>query len=405
MDDQLKQLVNIWLRVGVNIQENQFLHVTLPSECSCLKEIISKQAKILKVKEVVFQDVDSYEVLVSQYRDSLATYDTYLKEQFAYKNELLSHNCAYLEIRRAIDFFDEAYKTDISALKEIEKKYIAEFRKNKRNIRNIVSCKTVIPTEYWAKQIFGNTESALKKLWDIYFSITLSNQKDAVEIWKLRVNEIQKKVRYLNGAQFKSLFFEAEKTRLHVELIDHHVWVGGCEETDAGIRYMPNFPTQEIFTAPKKLGINGIFANTKPLCYEGRMIEHFQITFQNGKIISCQANENEFLLQEMITSDENSCFCGEIAILPGKTEISKENVVFKTTLLDENAACHLALGCAYPCNLDQKINYSEEDFAKHEMNFSKIHVDMMFGDDTIHITAVSKDNEKVQLMKAGKWVI
>ena len=233
----------------------------------------------------------------------------------------------------------------------------------------------------------------LDKLWEVYLQITLANFDNAVEIWNRRINEIQERVKYLDQQQFKSLYFKTDKTQLYVELAENHKWTGGCEITEKGIRYMPNFPTQEIFTAPKKTGITGIMHNTKPLNYSGRLINEFSLHFEKGKILDYCATDNKSILDEIINLDENNRYPGEIAILPGETEISKTNIIFQTTLLDENAACHLAIGCAYPCSINHKIEYGRKEFERLGINYSNYHVDVMFGDSRVTITASSNNND------------
>ena len=210
-------------------------------------------------------------------------------------------------------------------------------------------------------------------------------------------------MKYLDLQQFKSLIFITRKSRLDVELVENHKWTGGCEITNTGIRYMPNFPTQEIFTAPKKTGITGIMCNTKPLCYGGRIIDDFQLNFENGKVIDYYPKDNHSIIDEIINLDESNHYPGEIAILPGETEISKTCVVFQSTLLDENAACHLALGCAYPCSINHETKFEKEEFEKLGLNYSNYHIDVMFGDDSITIQAISKNNEIKLLMENGEW--
>ena len=188
-----------------------------------------------------------------------------------------------------------------------------------------------------------------------------------------------------------------------MELAENHKWTGGCEFTEKGIRYMPNFPTQEIFTAPKKTGITGIMHNTKPLNYSGRLINEFSLHFEKGKILDYCATDNKSILDEIINLDENNRYPGEIAILPGETEISKTNIIFQTTLLDENAACHLAIGCAYPCSINHKIEYGRKEFERLGINYSNYHVDVMFGDSRVTITASSNNNEEILLMENGEW--
>ena len=403
MEKYLNNLVNIWLKVGVNVQPKQILYVTIPLEYASLREIIDEKAKQLEVANVIYQFTDGYDQLLEKYSNDYQNYDKYLEEITKNKINLLKHNCAFFEAKRGIDYYDECKKDELGKLKNIEKKYNILFRNKKREIGNVVSCKTVIPTQYWAESIFPKEKNPLDKLWEIYFQITLANVDDAIDKWNQRIDNIQNRVKYLDLQQFKSLIFITRKSRLDVELVENHKWTGGCEITNTGIRYMPNFPTQEIFTAPKKTGITGIMCNTKPLCYGGRIIDDFQLNFENGKVIDYYPKDNHSIIDEIINLDESNHYPGEIAILPGETEISKTCVVFQSTLLDENAACHLALGCAYPCSINHETKFEKEEFEKLGLNYSNYHIDVMFGDDSITIQAISKNNEIKLLMENGEW--
>ena len=405
MKKQLEKLIDIWLQVGINIQGGQPLYITLPDEYNYLKEIFDVKAQQLGVTNITYQFTQSYDSLLKNYHGHFTTYDNDLRERYAIKEDLLKNNCAYLEIRRGIDYFQENQADALQSLKQIENRHNLSFRNKKRQQGNIVSCKTVIPTQYWADYLFPKEKNALTKLWDLYFDITLANLDDAISLWNQRIDNIQKQVIYLNQQQFKSLSFTTEKSHLNVELVDNHAWVGGCEITDKNIRYMPNFPTQEIFTAPKKTGVTGVMCNTKPLCHTGRVADDFTLRFEHGKLIQYNAMKNQELLEEIVHADENNSYCGEIAILPGITEISKTNTVFHTTILDENAACHLALGCAYPCSIHQKIKFTKEEFEKAHLNYSTSHVDVIFGDPSVTIIAHTKNGEVIPLMQDGKWSI
>ena len=191
----LENLVDVWLRVGVNIQPNQLLYVTIPSEYISLKDIFDKKTKQLKGMEVIYQFTDDYDQLLEKYKNNYQIYDSYLSEITSKKLSLLEQNCVFFEAKRGIDFFDEEKKQELQQLKQIEKKYNLKFRNEKRKVGNIVSCKTVIPTKYWAECIFPEELRPLDKLWEVYLQITLANFDNAVEIWNRRINEIQEMVK------------------------------------------------------------------------------------------------------------------------------------------------------------------------------------------------------------------
>lgn len=403
MNDKLNNLIDIYLKNGVNLQKYQHLFLTIPLEHHDLGLLIKKKAIKEYGAKVYVYERDDLSVLVDKPDYHHQNYINKLKEVYTDKIKTLNDDCVYLELRAGIENINCKNIDYLNQLNDLIAELNQEFKIKKRNKGNVISCKTVIPTKYWADIIFS--EDSLNKLWDVYFKITLADQLNPVELWNKRIADIQHYVKYLDEKQYRFLSFEDGKTSLMVELIDNHKWTGGCEITDKGIRYMPNFPTQEVFTAPKRFGVNGYFKNSKPLWYKNIMIDDFYLKFVDGEAIESGAEVNAETLKAIINYDDNSKYVGEIAILPGVTEISKSGILFNTTLLDENAACHLALGSAYPCSLNQKIAYNQESFNMYELNYANIHVDMMFGTEYINIKGIDSKGRYHDIIIDGNWVI
>ncbi len=236
--------------------------------------------------------------------------------------------------------------------------------------------------------------------------LALLQQKDSFsENQIIDTTKYQQKYNYINGRIIRNEF----RNTANFLTIAIGKKKGVSKEmaviNDKGIRYMPNFPTQEVFCAPKQNGINGCFKNSKPLWYQNKKIDDFYLIFNKGEVVDYGASENYLVLKDIIEYDEYSKYAGEIAILPGVTEISKSGILFNTTLLDENAACHLALGCAYPCSFNGSVEYNKTSYKKHQMNYSGIHVDMMFGTEQINIKGVDCDGNVEDIIVDGEWVI
>ena len=156
----------------------------------------------------------------------------------------------------------------------------------------------------------------------------------------------------MNEHNFKSLHFKSETgTDLTVELVKNHVWAGGCDETTKGVVFNPNIPTEENFCMPYKYGVNGKVVATKPLNYQGKLIENFWIEFENGKAVNYCAEKEVETLKNLIEFDEGSAYLGEVALISYDSPINNTGILFYNTLFDENASCHLALGRAYPMNV------------------------------------------------------
>jgi aminopeptidase len=261
----------------------------------------------------------------------------------------------------------------------------------------------------WAKKVFPDMEEdkAEEALWDAIFKASrVTEDNDPVKEWNEHNARLIKHNKILNDFQFKALHFKNEiGTDLTVELVENHVWSGGQEEATTGTVFNPNIPTEENFTMPLKTGVNGKVVATKPLDYQGNLIEDFWLEFKDGKVVDYDAKEGKDNLKNLIEFDEGSSYLGEVALIGYDSPISQSNILFFNTLFDENASCHLALGRAYPMNIQGGTEMSKEELEKCGYNNSMAHVDFMFGSKDLDIVGETKDGKKVQIFKDGNFVI
>ncbi|MBQ4342646.1 MAG: aminopeptidase [Erysipelotrichaceae bacterium] len=266
-----------------------------------------------------------------------------------------------------------------------------------------------LPSAGWAKIVFPDLEEddAVNKLMDaILMSSRVSDDNDPVEEWKKHNYEVTEHSRILNEHNFKSLHFKSETgTDLTVELVKNHVWAGGCETTTKGIVFNPNIPTEENFCMPHKYGVNGKVVATKPLNYQGKLIENFWIEFKDGKAVDFGAEKEVETLKNLIEFDEGSAYLGEVALISYDSPINNTGILFYNTLFDENASCHLALGRAYPMNVKNGTSMSDEELAEAGANSSMTHVDFMFGSRDMHVTGIKENGETVTLFENGNFII
>ena len=181
-----------------------------------------------------------------------------------------------------------------------------------------------------------------------------------------------------------------------------HLWLGGKESSKKGIIFDANIPTEEVFSAPHYAGANGIVYSTKPLIYDGNRIEDFHITFKDGKVVDYDAKQGREYLTNLIETDENSCYLGEVALVDHYSPISQSNMIFFETLYDENASCHLALGAAYPTCLAHSDGLSQEELHARGLNTSLAHTDFMIGHEKMNIMGTTKDGKEVPIMIEGR---
>ncbi|NMA70116.1 MAG: aminopeptidase, partial [Desulfitobacterium sp.] len=267
-------------------------------------------------------------------------------------------------------------------------------------------CVVSVPTEAWAQKVFpGETkEDAMEKLWEAILSSVRVDQDDPVQAWEDHKNNLQRTMDFLNSHNFKSLHFKNSLgTDLSIGLPEDHLWIGGPDYTADGIEFIANMPTEEVFTMPHRTKVNGKVVSSMPLNYNGNLITNFSLTFKDGRIIECTAEEGLEQLKGLINTDEGSHYLGEVALVPYDSPISNSGILFYNTLFDENAACHLAIGKAYPVNLKNGDKLSEEELLVAGANDSLIHEDFMIGTPDLSITGITQDEREVPIFVKGNF--
>lgn len=406
MKEKIQKYVRALIHNAINLQEGQYLLITAPIEVSEFVQELVSAAYEAHARYVYVQYSDP---VIDQIRFTKSD-DAYLDEFSTATNhfqvQLAKENTAFLRINGGShDLFADIDPSVMTRVQRATAKSMKDFTSYSRN-GSIATCGTVIPTLSWAKKVFPNDEGevALAKLWDKFFAIGKVEAEDTIQAWHDHVSRIASRRDYLNEKQFQKLCFKSSLVDFELELNPSHIWVGGQETTKNGVSYMPNFPTEEIFNCPNKFSINGTVHNSLPLVYQNKIIDDFTLTFENGKITKAIAHVGQEYLDELLGYDEGTRYIGEIALLGGETEISKTNTIYYNTLLDENAACHMAIGCAYLCNTENEVVMTPESYAPFHMNFSMIHVDFMFGSKDITVTA-SNEAETAVLIQDGVWMI
>ncbi|MCA9913903.1 MAG: aminopeptidase [Anaerolineae bacterium] len=258
----------------------------------------------------------------------------------------------------------------------------------------------------WANKVLPDVPESERvvKLWELIFRASRIMVDDPVAEWKRHSNALVARAEYLTAKQYQSLHYSAPGTDLTVGLADNHIWLGGGDKTQDGRLYMPNIPTEEVFTMPHRARVEGTVTATKPLIYSSTMIDDFSITFKDGKVVDLKAGKGEATLRKMLETDEGASRLGEVALVPNSSPISQMNVLFYTTLFDENASCHLALGAAYHNTMKNGPFMSEEDYEAAGGNSSLVHTDFMMGSGEMNIDGIKADGSQEPVMRNGEWV-
>ena len=264
-------------------------------------------------------------------------------------------------------------------------------------------CIAAVATEDWAKKIFKK-ENQKQKLWNTIFEICQVNKENPIEEWNKKSKIIKERCNKLNKLNIKQMHYtNSLGTNLYVELSKNTKWLGADEEI-LNQNVMCNIPTEEIFTSPNRTKTNGIVYASKPLVYNGCIIEDFYIEFENGKVKNYDAKKGKEILKSIINGDENSSYLGECALVPFDNPIENSKILFYETLFDENASCHLALGTGFPSTIDA-TKKEKEELLELGLNVSTVHVDFMIGTKDLEIKAKTYEDKEIIIFKNGNFNI
>lgn len=261
-------------------------------------------------------------------------------------------------------------------------------------------------TPAWARRVFPDLpeEEALERLWEAIFHTVRLDCDDPYAAWREHAGRLRECKEKLNARNYAAVRFRGPGTDLRVGLADGHLWDGGGSFTPAGDQFVANMPTEEVFTAPHKDRVDGVVRATKPLVYQGTVIEGIELEFEGGEVKRARATKGQEALEGVLAADAGSKRLGEVALVPASSPISRMGFLFFETLFDENAACHLALGQGYPTTLRGGQRMSPDERRDAGLNQSLVHVDFMIGSDQIDIDGELQSGELEPLMRGGEWV-
>lgn len=401
----LEKYAELVVKVGVNIQQGQTLVVNTRLDSAELVRLIVKKAYEIGAKDVIVNWSDDQ---VTRTKYELApeeVFHEYPKWRAKEIEELAENGAAFIAIESADpDLLKGINPERISNSQKAAGKALKTYR---RYIQSDKVSWTVIaaPSEAWADKVFPNEpkETRVSKLWEAIFKACRVDLADPIEAWKTHDTTLHEKVSYLNSKRYKKLHYLAPGTDLTIELPENHLWVGAGSVNEKGFEFMANMPTEEVFTVPVKTGVNGVVSSTKPLSYAGNIIDQFSITFENGRIVDVKAVEGEEILKRLVETDEGSHYLGEVALVPFNSPISQSNLLFLSTLFDENASNHLAIGSAYAFCIEGGKQMSSEELEANGLNESLTHVDFMIGSDQMDIDGITADGKSEPVFRKGDW--
>ncbi len=393
----LRNYADVILRVGVNIQTDQKLIINASVDHKDFVRLLVERAYNLGAGEVFVVWNDTYvtrqkllkaseEVIKNIYDWEVAMAKSFLENGAASISLVGSYADVLSDVpAQRLGIYTRARQV---AFREVMERTM----KNKNRW-----CVAGVPNPEWARKVYG--EEDIGRLWNDILFMARVDENGYDELLK-HLERLKRRKDILNSENFEALKYEGPGMDLTVQLAPKHLWLSGIENDENGVPFLPNIPTEEVFTAPYKYGVNGVVYSSMPLVYQGNVIENFWVKFQDGKVVDFDAGKGKEVLKELLATDDGASYLGEVALVDTSSPIYKLGRIFYNTLYDENAAAHFAFGRAYPTC----VREFNGDFEQAGLNNSLTHVDFMVGNPSMNVYGL-KNGTKVPLILNGKWVI
>lgn len=404
-EQKLERYAELAVKVGANVQPGQTLVVNAMIDAAPLVRLIVKKAYETGAKQV---KVNYSDEIVNRIRYDLAPDEVFLEPPTYYAEEvteLAEQGAAFLTILSSNP--DLLKGVDPERISNYQRTYGAAMSKYRQYQQADKMSWTGIAyaSPDWAAKVFPDVPAGqqVDKMWDAIFHAVRADLEDPIGAWEEHIHTLQRKSDELNVKKYHKLRFTSPGTDLTIELPEGHIWAQAGSHNEKGERFVANIPTEEVFTAPLKTGVNGTVRSTKPLSYGGNIIDNFSITFENGRIVDFSAEQGQDTLTRLISMDEGSHYLGEVALVPHRSPISESGILYYNTLFDENASCHLAIGSAYAFNLEGGKTMTSEQLQASGLNTSITHVDFMMGSKELQITGITHDGKEESVFIDGNW--
>ena len=402
----LEQYCKLVLSKGVNLQKGQGLEIVCPVEKSEIAVALAKEgynmgASIVNVRwendqiaRLLYENA-SMEKLTSVPKWVVENRNYLVKEGFCYV-------AISAEDPSAFSGVDEGR---ISAYVKARSKALKGYSDTVMN-NGIRWCVVSAPTQKWAEQVFPNSENPLELLSSAIEKTMRLDGDNTISGWEKHIENLNRHAQFLNDKNFEYLIFtNSIGTNLKVGLADGHIWQSAKEMAKDGVEFIANLPTEEVFTAPHRLKVDGVVRSALPLSFNGSIVDNFTIEFKKGKVVSFSAEKGYQTLKQLIETDGGTLRLGEVALIGKRSPIFESGILFYNTLFDENASCHLALGKAYPTTLKGGSELSTLELKKRGANDSIEHVDFMIGTPDLNIVGIDFDGNQTPVFIDGDWAI
>ncbi len=401
----IKKYAELAVKTGINLKQNEGLIISTNIYGLPLAREVFKLAYKIGAKhvEIMFSDED---MILSRYENAA---------------EYVFENVPEWKMKALLEMYETNYHhlfitaPNPELLKDVPGELVAKDQKalseasapamQHRMTGRTKWCIVAVPSPAWAKSVYPDLDEvpAMEKLWEKICDATRVCEDDPVKAWEIHDSNLKKYKNYLNEKQFEKLHFVAPGTDLEVYLANNHYWMGGSKVAHSGDPFVANIPTEEVFTTPHKLKVNGTLKATKPLSVNGKIVDGFGFTFKDGKVVDYFADKGKEVLDHLLSNDAGASYLGEVALVPHDSPISNTKILFNNTLFDENASVHFALGRAYPYAMQDGSDLSAEELLERGANYSLVHTDFMVGSENMNIVAFEKNGTSFKIFENGNW--
>ncbi len=408
-DSRLRDYARLIVELGINVQPGEPVVISCPVDGAPFGRLLARFAYERGASEVVFNwKDDALERLRYDYApmEIFETVPQWAFDRLKYYYEkganLISVSSEDPELLSGVDMkkIAAASKANNEKMKPLDKYVMSDI---------LSWCIAAIPNPAWAKKVFPDApteEAAVEQLWEKIFEVTRMNAEDPLAAWQTHIDTLTKRADVLNRYHFEKLRYRASNgTDLTVELPRKHVWLAAGAVNARGTAFLPNVPTEEVFTVPSRTGVNGTLVSTRPLSYNGNLIDHFMLHFENGEVVDFSAETGADALQSLFDEDPNARRLGEVALVPHDSPISNSKLLFFNTLFDENASCHFAFGAAYPTTIEGGERLSEEELCAEGANDALLHEDFMVGCADLSIQGITADGQCIDVFIDGNFAL
>lgn len=403
---RLDKLAEVAVRVGLGLQPGQELVMTAPLEAVDLARRITAQAYRAGASSVTTFYADDAATLARYANAPDASFDH--APAWLYEGMAAAYRSGAARLAIAGDDPSLLAGQDPERVARANRARSRAYMPALELIAGFATNWTIVSaaTPAWAKAVFPDEPEgvAVARLWDAILAASRIDVPDPVAAWAEHNRALAARTERLNAGRFAALRFRGPGTDLTVGLADDHEWCGGATTARNGVVCNANIPTEEVFTTPHKDRTEGVVRSTKPLAYQGTVIEDIEVRFEGGRIVEARARTGEAVLAKVIETDDGARRLGEVALVPASSPISRSGLLYYSTLYDENASSHIALGQAYSkCFVNGGVGLSEEELVARGANRSLIHIDWMIGSAEVDVDGIGPDGAATPVMRGGEW--